>query len=123
MGVGGERAYLRRAEGTGWEDSGPKEKGSLKKKNGGAAPCCNRQGLEGCQGALGNRVIGWVGGARSRPGCAAVWVPAANWGAAPPDRGRGVRRGRTDPAPAGKGASLAPPVPVPVRPAPLPDTH
>lgn len=40
-----------------------------------------------------------------------------------PGRGRGVRRGRADPAPVGKGANLAPPVPVPVRPAPLPDTH
>lgn len=98
----------RSQKSTGLKDSGPEEAGVPQGEDSRVCSWVQQAGPSGVRGALGNRVTGWVGGARSWPGCAAARVRAADWGAAPPGRGRGVRRGRADPAPPGKGPASCP---------------
>lgn len=77
-------------------------------------------GLSGARGTLGNRVIGWVGGARSWPSCAAARVPVTGLGRRPSGSGAGREEGARGPRPrrergqprapgSGSGPARAPP--------------
>lgn len=110
----------RSKKSTGLIDSGPDEAGVSQGEDSRVCSWVQQAGDSGCSRQPGHRVGGrrpLMARLRSCQG------PSRGLGRRPSGSGAGREEGARGPRPAGKGASLAPPVPVPVRLAPLPDTH